>query len=75
VKYLLLLAIVYVAYAVWRNNRLQDAAARRPPVRPQLPQEMVACAQCGLHLPKSEALPGTRGDWYCCKEHRQRAGG
>jgi uncharacterized protein len=36
---------------------------------------MVACAQCGLHLPKSEALPGTRGDWYCCKEHRQRAGG
>jgi uncharacterized protein len=32
---------------------------------------MVACAECGTHLPQGEALPG-RGGHFCCAEHRAR---
>ena len=33
------------------------------------PQPMLACAQCGLHLPRDEALPG-RGGVFCGAAHR-----
>ena len=74
-KYLVLLAVVVIAYLVWRNNRLE----RRPPEqkappRAGGPQEMVSCAACGLHLPRTDALPDPRGDFYCCEEHRRGAG-
>jgi uncharacterized protein len=32
-------------------------------------QEIVACAECGLHLPVDEALPG-RGGYFCSAAHR-----
>ena len=30
---------------------------------------MLACAQCGVHLPRDEALPG-RGGVFCGEAHR-----
>ncbi len=30
---------------------------------------MVRCEQCGLHVPKGEALERD-GKFYCCEEHR-----
>jgi uncharacterized protein len=30
---------------------------------------MLSCAQCGLHLPRDEALPG-RGGMFCSAAHR-----
>ena len=33
-------------------------------------EPMVQCAQCGLHLPVSEALPGPDGVVFCSREHR-----
>jgi uncharacterized protein len=30
---------------------------------------MVACLQCGTHLPEAEAVKGQRGA-YCSQEHR-----
>jgi uncharacterized protein len=38
----------------------------RPPGRPKT---IVACAQCGVHLPRDEALPG-RGGVFCGEPHR-----
>jgi uncharacterized protein len=32
-------------------------------------EEMVSCAQCGVHLPRSEALQA-RGLHYCSAAHR-----
>jgi uncharacterized protein len=32
---------------------------------------MVACAGCGVHLPRSEALL-SQGRFYCSEEHRVR---
>ena len=76
-KYLLLFAVLFVAYMLWRNARVRDdreTSSRRPPP-PANPQEMVSCPVCGLHLPRSEAVPGQRGILYCSNEHRLRAGG
>ena len=75
-KYLVLLAILVIAYMVWRNARLERPRpdTRAQPPRPGGPQEMVSCAACGVHLPRSDALPGPGGSFYCCSEHRPRAG-
>lgn len=75
-KYLLLIALLVVAYLVWRNGRIERGspppAARRPAAGPQ---EMVSCAVCGLHLPKADAVVGRDARLYCSQEHRLRAGG
>lgn len=77
-KYLVLLAVLVVAYLLWRNARLaerdarDDPAARRP--GPPLPQEMVRCAACGLHLPRADAVAGANGLHYCSPEHLPHTG-
>jgi uncharacterized protein len=73
-KYLVLFAVLLVAYLVWRNARLQHGQRGEPP-RPDAPQEMVSCPVCGLHLPKPDAVRGADGLFYCGNEHRLRAGG
>ena len=74
-KYLLLFALVFVAYLLWRNGRLAARKSRPPPHAPGTPQDMVRCPICGVHLPRSDAVPGQRGIFYCSNEHRLRAGG
>jgi uncharacterized protein len=75
-KYLVLIAIVVVAYLFWRNARLQRRSDAPPSAAEPLapPQEMVSCPVCGLHLPKGDAVTGSNGLLYCSKEHRLRAG-
>ena len=41
----------------------------RPPAATATPQPMLACLQCGVHLPRDEALPG-RGGVFCGEAHR-----
>jgi uncharacterized protein len=79
-KYLVLIAVLVLAYMLWRNARLAERAARdaaAPPRQPPVagPQDMVSCAVCGLHLPQSEAVTGAKGLAYCSQEHRLLAGG
>ena len=71
-KYLVLLLVLLVAVGIWRNNRRREADTSGPAApRPRaLAQDMLACAHCGLHIPRSEALvagPQT----YCCAEHQR----
>lgn len=72
-KFLVLLVVLGVAYMVWRNNRV--AAKKAPPKHDQLPtpQDMVVCARCGVHVPKSDALV-RNGRSYCCAEHQKQDG-
>lgn len=68
-KYLVLLAVLAVAYGMWRNRRAKDAPVKPPAAA--LPQAMLACAHCGVHVPQADALmAGNRP--YCCAEHRAR---
>jgi uncharacterized protein len=74
-KFLLVLAVVLVAFWIWRNNRIGERRDQAPPpARPQVPQAMVACDHCGTHLPETEAVKGDRGV-YCCQEHRRQREG
>ncbi len=68
IKLLILLALGYVAYTVWRRMKAVPTDRQRQTPRSQAPR-MVRCAQCQLHLPETLAL---RQDdkWYCCSEHR-----
>ncbi len=70
-KYLVLLVVLVVAIGVWRSRRASDNTAPKAPPRPlALPQDMPACAHCGTHIPKAEALMlGNQA--YCCAEHRR----
>ena len=65
---IVLLVVVAVLWLVRGAGRRIGGAppAQRPP---PLQDSIVACAQCGLHLPSGEALPG-RGGVFCCETHR-----
>ncbi|MET1115145.1 MAG: PP0621 family protein [Comamonas sp.] len=70
-KYILVLLVIVVAIGIWRSRRRVERAQRRE-TRLQPPQDMVACAHCGLHLPRSEALvlEAPQPRYYCCVQHR-----
>lgn len=72
-KYLLVLAVVMVAFYVWRNNRVADRSTPRQPPAPtgsRLPVVMVACQHCGTHLPQADTVQGSLGP-YCSADHRR----
>ena len=70
-KYLVLLLVIGVAVALWSSQRRRQApAAQRRPAAPPSPQDMVACAHCGVHLPRPDAL-AAGALHYCSAEHRE----
>ena len=66
----ILLFLVAVFVLLWL---LRGATTRRGPrggtPPPKTPQPMIACAFCGVHLPRDEALPG-KGGVFCGDAHR-----
>ena len=82
-KYLLVMAVVLVAFYIWRNNRAADAQAQADPARtaqrkaaqpPAAPDAIITCRHCGVHLPSRDAVKGTLG-YYCGPEHQRFAEG
>ncbi|GAB2462368.1 hypothetical protein GCM10027082_12210 [Comamonas humi] len=69
-KYLLVLAVLLVAWHFWRSGRASgDTAAPPPPPRKLAPPEpMVHCAVCQVHVPQSDAV-ASRGKFYCSRQH------
>jgi uncharacterized protein len=66
----IVLFVIAVVVLLWL---LRGTASRRRNVggtaEPPPPQPMIACAYCGVHLPRDEALPG-RGGVFCGDAHR-----
>lgn len=77
-KYLLVLAVLLIAWYLWRSARdREDDERRRPPPPappPALPLDMVRCPVCALHLPRPDAVAGASGRLYCSAEHRRDGG-
>jgi uncharacterized protein len=71
-KYLLLIVIVLAVLWLARAGRSRGAA-RPPSGTPPQPQAMVACAHCGVHLPRGDAVAGAQ-DLYCSEAHRLARG-
>ena len=68
-KYLLLVLVFIVAYWIFKAY----SAARRGgrfQTRAGDPEDMVRCAQCGVHVPRSESLMSGQA-FYCTPEHRR----
>ena len=68
-KYLLLLILLAAVFYKLTARRDARPGSQQPPVQPMPPKNMIACAQCGMHLPADEALPG-RGGSFCSAAHR-----
>jgi uncharacterized protein len=70
-KFLLLFFIFMVLLWQWRHSRQQKVkmAVRKNTAAPGV-VDMVQCAQCGVHLPATDALKGAKG-LYCSAAHRQ----
>ena len=68
-KILLVLLAVYALW--WLLRRSFSGRPAAPPAAPRVaaPQPMLVCAECGLHLPGDEAVPG-RGGVFCSEPHR-----
>lgn len=69
-KIVVLLALLAVIFFVMgaRRARPRDPEPRAP-AAPSGPKAMLRCAECGVHLPSDEALPG-RGGVFCSAAHR-----
>jgi uncharacterized protein len=59
---LLALAVLILVWLVRRALRERQGGA------PRATGELVACAHCGVHLPRAEARSALGGD-YCSEEH------
>ncbi len=72
-KYVLIALVVVLVWWLLlraRPSRGSGPDARgRAESRPDAPEAMVACAHCGVHLPRGDALPG-RGGVFCSEAHR-----
>ena len=76
-KYLVIFVVAIVVVGMWRNARKKGergagAGEVNKPRAPAQATEIVACALCRVHLPRSEALAGP-GGVYCSAAHRQQA--
>lgn len=63
-RLLLLVAIAAVVYLLIRSFRKNV-----PPKTGPAAEDMVRCAQCGVHLPRSESIEAD-GRFFCSAEHR-----
>ncbi|HEY7758209.1 MAG TPA: PP0621 family protein [Burkholderiales bacterium] len=72
-KFLLLLALGIVVYLIvsrMRRDHTPPEALRKQPPPAVTPEDMVRCAVCGVHLPRSESFT-SRGSYFCTDEHRR----
>ncbi len=69
-KLILLLFLGLLAYLVFKGFQRTASRRRSDAGRTRVPERMVTCARCGVHLPESEALEGDGGR-FCSEEHRQ----
>jgi uncharacterized protein len=70
-KYLVIVLVIVVVIWLARSatRRANVGRSSRAPTRPEEIEDMVTCTRCGVHLPRSEALPGLGGS-FCGEAHR-----
>jgi uncharacterized protein len=68
VKFLVVAVVVGVVVWLLLHGRRSERPARQRDARGTA-QPMVACAHCGVHLPRAEAVTDVRGS-FCSEAHR-----
>ena len=64
----LIFLVLAVAFAWWVLKSYRKSIMRREPPRAIATEDMVRCAHCGVHLPRSESHAGD-GESFCSEEH------
>ena len=73
-KFLLLLLVIVIA--LWMIFGRRRGAPPEPPRAPggakagEGPQPMLVCAQCGVHLPRADAVQDEQARAFCSEAHR-----
>jgi len=70
-KAVIMLALAWLAYSLYRKFTGGGGGARRKKPPRQLSGTVVACEQCGLHVPQEEAI-SVNGRYYCSRAHLPR---
>lgn len=66
-KWIILIIVVFIIY--WGLKNLQRA--RKQPTQPDnVIEDMVRCAHCGLHIPRSESIAAD-DKFFCSTDHQQ----
>lgn len=63
-RLLLIVAVIAVVFWLLKSYRKQTSRDES-----QVAEDMVRCAQCGVHLPKGESVSAD-GRYFCCAAHR-----
>jgi uncharacterized protein len=63
-KLLLLVVGVWLVLTILKRYQKNMSDQQKPKVS----EDMVKCAHCGVHLPKSESI-FINQRYYCCQEH------
>jgi uncharacterized protein len=64
----LVVLILLIVLAVWLIRRAFLTSSNKSRNAPPLQGDLVACARCGMHLPRNEAREAG-GRLYCGEEH------
>ncbi|QDX83024.1 hypothetical protein B9N43_15690 [Denitratisoma sp. DHT3] len=67
-KWLGLILVIWLVYAVWRRSTPRAPRGERETPRSEA---MVACSHCRLYVPRTEACFSGEGQPYCCPQHRR----
>ncbi len=70
IKILLLAVGVWLIYTLLKNYGRSVEKDEEPAPPSQIEEDMVRCVQCGVHLPRSEAIQ-SQDEFFCCDEHRR----
>lgn len=69
-----MIKLILLAFGIWFIYRLVSGYGRSVKRERQddsaASEDMVRCAHCGVHLPRSESI-FSHGEFYCTNEHRQ----
>ena len=68
IKFLLLALGIWIVYRIVKSYGRSLKQDEAPPVTAD--EDMVRCAHCGVHLPRSESIV-SQGEFFCGNEHRQ----
>ena len=65
-----LVLILVVAVVLWLMSSRRSSVREKRRAAPRAPEAMIACAHCGVHLPRSDAVEGRDGQLFCGNAHR-----
>lgn len=66
----ILLVVLGLLLAYWILKSYRKRVDKRKPPPAVGAEDMVCCAQCGVHLPRSESIT-TQGKFFCSAEHQR----